>query len=128
MPAAVSETTTVMPDEGPASTPCCGACGGKDVDGRDTSPASWPGVSGPSVAARRGGDGPDKPGHDDARAADHAPTATYQNRRSELLHYFDRTAVDAWKRLTSDAPVNRIRATVRAGRDDMRNTLLSRNF
>src|SRR3954447_18462064 len=30
-------------------------------------------------------------------AADHAPTATYQNRRGELLHYFDRTAVDAWK-------------------------------
>jgi magnesium-protoporphyrin O-methyltransferase len=58
-------------------------------------------------------------------AGDHAPTATYQNRRSELLHYFDRTAVDAWKRLTSDAPVNRIRATVRAGRDEMRNTLLS---
>ncbi|WP_239992402.1 magnesium protoporphyrin IX methyltransferase [Rhodopila globiformis] len=42
-----------------------------------------------------------------------------------MLHYFDRTAVDAWKRLTSDAPVNRIRATVRAGRDEMRNTLLS---
>ena len=53
------------------------------------------------------------------------PTATYATRRSELLQYFDRTAVDAWKRLTSDAPVNSIRATVRAGRDDMRNTLLS---
>src|SRR5689334_2338055 len=25
---------------------------------------SWPGLSGPSVAARAGGDGPDKPGHD----------------------------------------------------------------
>jgi magnesium-protoporphyrin O-methyltransferase len=53
------------------------------------------------------------------------PTATYAARRGELLTYFDRTAVDAWKRLTSDAPVNSIRATVRAGRDEMRNTLLS---
>ena len=52
------------------------------------------------------------------------PTLTYAARRSELLHYFDRTAVEAWKRLTSDAPVNSIRATVRAGRDDMRRTLL----
>jgi magnesium-protoporphyrin O-methyltransferase len=52
------------------------------------------------------------------------PTASYATRRGELLQYFDRTAVDAWKRLTSDAPVNSIRATVRAGREDMRNTLL----
>src|ERR1700710_893401 len=52
------------------------------------------------------------------------PTLTYTARRSELLHYFDRTAVEAWMRLTSDAPVNRIRATVRAGRDEMRRTLL----
>lgn len=52
------------------------------------------------------------------------PTLTYQSRRGELLEYFDRTAVDAWKRLTSDAPVNSIRATVRAGRDEMRRTLL----
>ena len=51
--------------------------------------------------------------------------ATYLERRSELKTYFDRTAVDAWARLTSDAPVGRIRATVRAGRDEMRNTLLS---
>ena len=53
------------------------------------------------------------------------PTLTYHARRGELLDYFDRTAVEAWKRLTSDAPVNRIRATVRAGRDEMRRTLLS---
>lgn len=52
------------------------------------------------------------------------PTLTYAVRRGELLQYFDRTAVEAWKRLTSDAPVNSIRATVRAGRDDMRRTLL----
>jgi magnesium protoporphyrin O-methyltransferase len=52
------------------------------------------------------------------------PTATYIERRSQLEDYFDRTAVEAWKRLTSDAPVGRIRATVRAGRDQMRQTLL----
>jgi magnesium-protoporphyrin O-methyltransferase len=51
--------------------------------------------------------------------------ATYSARRGELETYFDRTAVEAWKRLTSDAPVGRIRATVRAGRDSMRATLLS---
>ncbi len=51
--------------------------------------------------------------------------ATYQTRRGEIEHYFDRTAVQAWERLTSDAPVGRIRATVRAGRDRMRATLLS---
>lgn len=51
--------------------------------------------------------------------------ATYLTRRGQLEAYFDRTAVDAWKRLTSDAPVSRIRATVRAGRDEMRATLLS---
>jgi magnesium-protoporphyrin O-methyltransferase len=49
---------------------------------------------------------------------------TYQQRRGELLTYFDRTAADAWARLTSTAPVGRIRATVRAGRDSMRATLL----
>lgn len=52
------------------------------------------------------------------------PTTTYFERRTQLEDYFDRTAVEAWKRLTSDAPVGRIRATVRAGRDQMRATLL----
>jgi magnesium-protoporphyrin O-methyltransferase len=52
------------------------------------------------------------------------PTITYEQRRGQLKTYFDRTAVEAWTRLTSDAPVGRIRATVRAGRADMRNTLL----
>ena len=51
-------------------------------------------------------------------------TVTYQQRRGQLETYFDRTAVDAWALLTSDAPVSRIRATVRAGRDQMRATLL----
>ncbi len=50
--------------------------------------------------------------------------ATYQERRGQIENYFDRTAVQAWARLTSTAPVGRIRATVRAGRDRMRNTLL----
>jgi magnesium-protoporphyrin O-methyltransferase len=52
------------------------------------------------------------------------PTLTYEERRGQLETYFDRTAVDAWSRLTSDAPVGRIRATVRAGRNLMRATLL----
>ena len=52
------------------------------------------------------------------------PTVTYVERRGQLETYFDRTAVDTWSRLTSDAPVGRIRATVRAGRDGMRATLL----
>jgi magnesium-protoporphyrin O-methyltransferase len=51
-------------------------------------------------------------------------TATYHLRRVELEEYFDRTAADAWARLTSDGPVSRIRATVRAGRERMRATLL----
>ena len=51
--------------------------------------------------------------------------ASYLARRGEIQTYFDRTAVEAWSRLTSDAPVSKIRATVRAGRDAMRATLLS---
>lgn len=50
---------------------------------------------------------------------------TYQHKRDALETYFDRTASETWERLTSDAPVSRIRATVRAGRDRMRATLLS---
>lgn len=52
------------------------------------------------------------------------PTLSYRSRRGELETYFDRTALEAWKRLTSDAPVSGIRATVRAGREAMRATLL----
>jgi magnesium-protoporphyrin O-methyltransferase len=52
-------------------------------------------------------------------------TSTYVNRRQQLETYFDRTAADAWAKLTSDGPVSRIRATVRAGRDRMRATLLA---
>ena len=50
---------------------------------------------------------------------------TYTSRRSQIEDYFDRTAVQAWEQLTSDAPVGRIRTTVRAGRNKMRGTLLS---
>ncbi len=50
---------------------------------------------------------------------------SYENRRHEIARYFDETAVDAWKRLTSEAPVSRIRATVRAGRKRTLNTILS---
>jgi magnesium-protoporphyrin O-methyltransferase len=50
---------------------------------------------------------------------------TYDTRRTALETYFDRTARDAWERLTSDAPVSGIRATVRAGRDRMRSNILS---
>jgi magnesium-protoporphyrin O-methyltransferase len=51
-------------------------------------------------------------------------TSAFAERRGLLEAYFDRTALDDWKRLTSDAPVSKIRATVRAGRDQMRALLL----
>ncbi len=54
-----------------------------------------------------------------------ARTDRYTARRAAIEHYFDRTAVEAWAKLTSDAPVSRIRQTVREGRDAMRATLLS---
>jgi len=49
---------------------------------------------------------------------------TYIARRQKLTEYFDQTAASAWAQLTSLEPVGRIRATVRAGRDEMRATLL----
>ena len=51
-------------------------------------------------------------------------TASYAQFRGNLETYFDRTAAKAWEQLTSDAPVSGIRATVRAGRTAMRETLL----
>jgi magnesium-protoporphyrin O-methyltransferase len=51
-------------------------------------------------------------------------TLSYLTRRGEIKTYFDRTAAQTWARLTSDAPLGRIRATVRAGRDRMRGLLL----
>ena len=50
---------------------------------------------------------------------------TYEATRTQVETYFDRTATQAWERLTSDAPVSGIRATVRAGRDRMRDVLLA---
>ncbi|MEM1403331.1 MAG: magnesium protoporphyrin IX methyltransferase [Pseudomonadota bacterium] len=50
---------------------------------------------------------------------------SYHQRRAEIEHYFDRTAVDAWSRLTTTDPVSRIRQTVREGRDEMRLRLLN---
>ena len=50
---------------------------------------------------------------------------SYLDRRQKLKTYFDRTAARAWEQLTSDAPVSRIRQTVRAGRAEMFNVLLS---
>ncbi len=51
-------------------------------------------------------------------------SGSYQARRGQIETYFDRTAAETWARLTSSAPVGGIRATVRAGRDQMRQTLL----
>jgi magnesium-protoporphyrin O-methyltransferase len=53
-----------------------------------------------------------------------AKTADYLDRRGRIEAYFDRTAAQAWARLTSDAPVSGIRATVRAGREQMRALLV----
>jgi len=50
---------------------------------------------------------------------------SYLEKRGQLEQYFDRTAFDAWAKLTSTAPVSGIRKTVRAGRDEMRNVLLA---
>ena len=50
---------------------------------------------------------------------------SYTRRREEVAVYFDRTALDAWKRFASNEPLGRIRQTVRAGRERMRATLLS---
>ena len=50
---------------------------------------------------------------------------TYEATRNNVETYFDRTATKTWERLTSDAPVSGIRATVRAGRDAMRDTLIN---
>lgn len=52
-------------------------------------------------------------------------STSYQQSRTKLETYFDKTARKAWEDLTSDVPVSGIRATVRAGRDTMRDVLLS---
>lgn len=50
----------------------------------------------------------------------------YSATLNRVEHYFDRSATKVWERLTSDAPVSRIRQTVREGRDRMRAVMLSR--
>lgn len=52
--------------------------------------------------------------------------ADYAQTRARVETYFDATATQTWERLTSDAPVSRIRQTVREGRDRMRALMLSR--
>jgi len=52
-------------------------------------------------------------------------SADYERRRGWVQDYFDRTASAAWARLTGDAPVSGVRATVRAGRERMRAQLLA---
>jgi magnesium-protoporphyrin O-methyltransferase len=59
-----------------------------------------------------------------ARAA--GPTGAYAGTLARVEDYFDRTATHVWERLTSDAPVSKVRATVRAGRDRMRAEMLAR--
>jgi magnesium-protoporphyrin O-methyltransferase len=49
----------------------------------------------------------------------------YAATRDRVETYFDSTATKVWERLTSDAPVSGIRATVRAGRDQMRALMLA---
>jgi magnesium-protoporphyrin O-methyltransferase len=51
-------------------------------------------------------------------------SVTYSARRSEIQTYFDRTAAEAWKRFASDAPLGRIRESVREGRARMRGRML----
>lgn len=51
---------------------------------------------------------------------------SYERTLANVETYFDKTATRTWERLTSDAPVSRIRETVRRGRDEMRAHMLSR--
>ncbi|WP_420863992.1 magnesium protoporphyrin IX methyltransferase [Algirhabdus cladophorae] len=48
----------------------------------------------------------------------------YSRTLDRVETYFDTTATQTWERLTSDAPVSKVRATVRAGRDQMRDVML----
>lgn len=57
--------------------------------------------------------------------ATHPGPSSYHEQREKLAQYFDQTARKAWIDLTSDAKVSGIRATVRAGRERMRDTLLN---
>jgi magnesium-protoporphyrin O-methyltransferase len=50
---------------------------------------------------------------------------SYTKTRDRLETYFDQTASKAWELLTTELPVSGIRSQVRAGREKMRNILLS---
>lgn len=50
---------------------------------------------------------------------------SYDRTLTRVETYFDKTATRTWERLTSDAPVSRIRETVRRGRDVMRAKMLA---
>ncbi|MFK7765165.1 MAG: magnesium protoporphyrin IX methyltransferase [Roseobacter sp.] len=50
----------------------------------------------------------------------------YRSTLDRVETYFDKTATQTWARLTSDAPVSKIRQTVREGRDRMRALMLNR--
>ncbi len=52
--------------------------------------------------------------------------ADYTATRARGETYFGATATRTWERLTSDAPVSRVRQTVREGRDLMRALMLAR--
>lgn len=52
-------------------------------------------------------------------------SAAYTSTRQRVETYFDSTATKTWEQLTSDAPVSGIRATVRAGRDQMRALIIN---
>lgn len=54
------------------------------------------------------------------------PQDDWAQTRDRVETYFDRTATQVWERLTSDAPVSKIRQTVRVGRDRMRAQMLAR--
>ena len=51
---------------------------------------------------------------------------SYESTLSRVETYFDKTATRTWERLTSDAPVSKIRETVRRGREAMRAQILGR--
>ncbi len=49
----------------------------------------------------------------------------YQARRHQIASYFDKTAVNAWEKLTSNEPLSKIRESVRLGREKMKNHLIA---
>ncbi|MEM1364416.1 MAG: magnesium protoporphyrin IX methyltransferase [Pseudomonadota bacterium] len=51
---------------------------------------------------------------------------SYTEKRDALTRYFDSTALDAWKRFATDAPMSRVRSIVRDGRAEMHAALLAR--